>query len=46
MTPHFGFDPFNHVRFSNCRDTRFLGAAIVVGKELNARSAHERERRK
>jgi hypothetical protein len=18
--PHFGFDPFNHVRFLNCRD--------------------------
>ena len=33
--PHFSFDPF---RFSNCRDTRYLGAAIVVGKGPNAHS--------
>ena len=38
MIPHSGFDPFNHARFPNCRDTRYLGAAIVVGKELNARA--------
>ena len=38
MIQHFGFDPFNHVRFPNCRDTRYLGAAIVVGKGLNARA--------
>jgi len=36
--PHSGFDPFKHVRFPNCRDTRYLGAAIVVGKGLNARA--------
>lgn len=36
--PHWGFDPFNHVRFAHCRDTRYLGAAIVVGKGLNARA--------
>ncbi|MBY5427475.1 hypothetical protein [Rhizobium leguminosarum] len=36
--PHSCFDPFNHVTFPNCRDTRYLGAAIVVGNGLNARA--------
>jgi hypothetical protein len=36
--PHSVFDPFNHVKFANCRDTRYLGAAIVVGKGLNGRA--------
>ncbi len=38
MIPHSGFDPFNHVRFPNCRDTRYLGAAIFVGTGLNGRA--------
>lgn len=33
--PHSGFGPFNCYKFPNCRDTRYLGAAIVVGKGLN-----------
>jgi hypothetical protein len=36
--PHSGFDPFRHCTFPNCRDTRYLGAAIVVGKGLYGRA--------